>query len=97
MGWTWFLATAHFGDAWRVGRRIVDHGLKPSAAAQYRALQRNKTHDFLKHVIAQPKGFVEHIEQCVLEVNSESLGQLTIVQSARVDHHGYALRVRCPG
>ncbi|KAI0061731.1 cytochrome P450 [Artomyces pyxidatus] len=61
MKWDWFLATAHYSDEWRTGRRILDHGMRPAAVLKYRGLQIDRTRAFLKRLLTHPEGFRDHI------------------------------------
>ncbi|KAI0264165.1 hypothetical protein BC834DRAFT_970895 [Gloeopeniophorella convolvens] len=64
MKWEWFLGLARYSDSWRAGRRFLDGGLRPAAALKYRPMQKEKTHLFLRQLLANPQDFRDHIEQC---------------------------------
>ncbi|KAI0056551.1 cytochrome P450 [Artomyces pyxidatus] len=55
---------AFFSDTvlWRQRRRILDRGLRPSAAVQYWPIQQEKVHDFLKILLSNPEDFRQHIK-----------------------------------
>ncbi|KAH9980679.1 cytochrome P450 [Russula compacta] len=45
MDWQWFLPSASSNDRpWRLGRRILDRGLRPSATASYHQMQQWEAH-----------------------------------------------------
>ncbi|KAI0264166.1 cytochrome P450 [Gloeopeniophorella convolvens] len=62
MGWQWFLPTAQYNEYWRAGRNFLDRALRPAAASQYRPMQEEKVHAFLRQLLGEPEGFREHIE-----------------------------------
>ncbi|KAI0064828.1 CyP450 monooxygenase [Artomyces pyxidatus] len=47
---------------WRLRRRMLDRGLRPSAAAQYWPMQKAKVHDFLKKLRSSPEDFRHHVD-----------------------------------
>ncbi|KAI0064827.1 cytochrome P450 [Artomyces pyxidatus] len=49
-------------SSWRLRRRMLDRGLRPSAAAQYWPMQKAKVHDFLKNLRSSPEDFRHHVE-----------------------------------
>lgn len=55
---------AFFSDTvlWRQRRRILDRGLRPSAAVQYWPIQQEKVHDFLKILLSNPEDFRQHVK-----------------------------------
>ncbi|KAI0061754.1 cytochrome P450 [Artomyces pyxidatus] len=61
-GWDWLLTLTRAGEQWRIGRRVVDRGLRPAATIQFQPMQRAKTHGFLKLLLERPDQFLEHIE-----------------------------------
>ncbi|KAI0066588.1 cytochrome P450 [Artomyces pyxidatus] len=60
--WDWFVVTSDFTHELRLRRKMLDRGLRPNVAVQYRSMQKSKTHDFLKHLSARPGDFRRHIE-----------------------------------
>ncbi|KAI0045104.1 cytochrome P450, partial [Auriscalpium vulgare] len=61
-GWHWYLAIAGVGAPWRIGRRILDRSMRPSAIVNYRPAQIMKVHAFLNHLLHDPENFADHIE-----------------------------------
>jgi hypothetical protein len=66
MGWDWFLPSAKYGEYWRRGRRLLDHGLRPGAAALYHPMQLAKTRAFLTRLLETPSEWEAHIELSVV-------------------------------
>ncbi|KAI0057801.1 cytochrome P450 [Artomyces pyxidatus] len=63
MRWNpWFVLSSPITPMWRLRRKMLDRGLRPSAAVQFRPMQKEKVHDFLKHLLSQPQNFRHHIE-----------------------------------
>ncbi|KAI0066603.1 cytochrome P450 [Artomyces pyxidatus] len=62
MNWTWLLFVIPYSQRWRIRRRMLDRGLRPSAALQYRPMQKQKVHYFLKQLLVRPEGFRRHLE-----------------------------------
>ncbi|KAI0069316.1 cytochrome P450 [Artomyces pyxidatus] len=62
--WGWLVPTARYDDAWRARRKIIDHGLRPSASLQYQPLQRTKALDLVRNLASSPERFREHLELC---------------------------------
>ncbi|KAI0050257.1 cytochrome P450 [Auriscalpium vulgare] len=60
-GWQWHLPTARVGAPWRLARRILDRGMRPSACVNYRPAQIVKVHTFLSHLLQDPENFSDHI------------------------------------
>jgi hypothetical protein len=56
------LPTSRSDDRWRVGRRILDRGLRPVAAATYRHMQQARAHVLLSRLLAHPQELVAHVE-----------------------------------
>jgi cytochrome P450 len=64
MGWHWLLPSAS-GDRWRPGRRVLDRGLRPGAAATYRPMQQARAHVLLSRLLESPQQWEAHIELLV--------------------------------
>ena len=62
MEWGWVLLTARYGETWRQGRKLLDHGLRPGAVAKYRPMQESKARVLLTRMLKNPKGWEAHIE-----------------------------------
>lgn len=67
MDWQWFLPVARSNDPhWRLGRRILDRGLRPGATASYHQMQQAKAHVLLRRLLLTPQQWEAHIELSVL-------------------------------
>ncbi|THH21540.1 hypothetical protein EW146_g50 [Bondarzewia mesenterica] len=55
------LSMRRYSEEWRLGRRIADHSLRPSAAMTYRPMQTRKCHRMLRQLLRRPEEYVEHI------------------------------------
>ncbi|KAH9976261.1 cytochrome P450 [Lactifluus volemus] len=62
MGWDWFIITARYGEYWRRGRKLLDRGLRPGAAASYHPMQLTKTRSLLTRLLENPSEWEAHIE-----------------------------------
>jgi cytochrome P450 len=62
MGWEWFIITARYGEYWRRGRKLLDRGLRPGAAALYHPMQLAKTRSLLTRLLENPSEWEAHIE-----------------------------------
>ena len=56
----WPLFMAKMSDTWREGRKVLDRSLRPGAVMSYRQIVREKTHEFLVQLCANPKDFLSH-------------------------------------
>ncbi|KAH8984165.1 cytochrome P450 [Lactarius hatsudake] len=65
MGVDWAFFLARMGKYWREGRKFLDRGLRPGAAALHRHLIEEKTRVFLGQLLATPNAFREHINLLV--------------------------------
>ncbi|KAH9042930.1 cytochrome P450 [Lactarius deliciosus] len=61
MGVDWSFFLARMGKYWREGRKLLDRGLRPGAAALHRRLIEETTRVFLGQLLATPNAFCEHI------------------------------------
>ena len=62
MGWDWFLPTARYTERWHEGRKVLDRGLRPGAAALYRPMQQSKTRVFITRLLESPSEWEAHLE-----------------------------------
>jgi cytochrome P450 len=62
MRWDWFIVTARYDEYWRRGRKLLDRGLRPGAAALYRPMQLAKTRALLTRLLENPSEWEAHIE-----------------------------------
>ena len=62
MEWGWFLPAARYGEPWRQGRKLLDRGLRPGAAATYHPMQESKARVLLTRILKEPKNWVAHVE-----------------------------------
>jgi cytochrome P450 len=65
MDWHWQLPLARYGEAWRQGRKLLDAGLRPGAAATYRHMQQAKVRVLLTRLLGTPSEWKAHVELCV--------------------------------
>jgi cytochrome P450 len=62
MGMEWFLPTARYDEYFRRGRKLLDRGLRPGAAASYHPMQLAKTRSLLTRLLESPSEWEAHIE-----------------------------------
>jgi hypothetical protein len=62
MEWSWFLPTARYAEPWRQGRKLLDRGLRPGAAAAYRPMQEVKARVLLTRILGSPDDWEAHVE-----------------------------------
>ncbi|KAA1473811.1 cytochrome P450 [Dentipellis sp. KUC8613] len=62
MGWDVSIALMQYSEGWRVGRRLIDHSLRPQAAALYKPLQIEKKNALLKRLLETPEDLKEHVK-----------------------------------
>jgi cytochrome P450 len=65
MGWQWVLPTARGDESWRLGRRVLDRGLRPAASASYRPMIQARTRVLLSRILEKPHEWESHIELSV--------------------------------
>jgi cytochrome P450 len=58
----WLLPLIRFGEPWRQGRKVLDRGLRPGAAAAYRPMQESKARLLLTRMLKDPKDWEAHVE-----------------------------------
>ena len=61
MGWNWILQAARSDERWRLGRRLLDRGLRPGATATYRPLLQARTYVFLHRLLVNPDQWEAHV------------------------------------
>ena len=69
MKWNWQLPLARIGETWRQGRKMLDRGLRPGAAATHRALQQARVHVLLTRLLATPNEWQNHVELCEIVIS----------------------------
>jgi hypothetical protein len=62
MGWNWILTFARSDDLWRLGRKMLDRGLRPGATVSYRSIIQARTHVFLSRLLDGPDEWEAHID-----------------------------------
>jgi len=62
MGWQWVLATTRGDERWRRGRKLLDRGLRPGAAAAHRLMLQTRAHVFLSRLLTSPYQWEAHTE-----------------------------------
>ncbi|KAI0265316.1 cytochrome P450 [Gloeopeniophorella convolvens] len=62
MGWHMFVPYARYGDGWRRERKLLDRGLRASAAGRYYPMQQARVHVLLERTLAQPDDWRAHLE-----------------------------------
>ncbi|KAI0066575.1 cytochrome P450, partial [Artomyces pyxidatus] len=62
MNWSWNIVSTTYSAELRLRRKMLDRGMRPSAAVLYRPLQKDKVHHFLKQVLLKPKDFRKHVK-----------------------------------
>ena len=63
MGWHWHLSFSKYGEAWRQGRKLLDHSFRGAAAA-YRPMQQARARVLLTRLLATPNEWQDHVELC---------------------------------
>jgi cytochrome P450 len=61
-GWQRLLQTATYGESYRLARKLLDRGLRPGAAAQYRPMQQSKARILLSRLLENPDEWEAHFE-----------------------------------
>jgi hypothetical protein len=65
-GWQWVLPTARSDDErWRRGRKLLDRGLRPGAAASHRLMLQTRSRVLLSRLLANPKQWEDYIDLSV--------------------------------
>ena len=62
MEWDWLLPTARYCETWRRGRKLLDRGLRPGAAVEYRPMQAARARVLLTRMLENPEDWEAHIE-----------------------------------
>ncbi|KAI0263944.1 cytochrome P450 [Gloeopeniophorella convolvens] len=62
MEWHGFMPISRYPDPWRPARKVLDQGLRPGAAAQYRPMQQAKTRLLLSRLLEHPDELERHFE-----------------------------------
>ncbi|PPR03921.1 hypothetical protein CVT24_008106 [Panaeolus cyanescens] len=61
MGWDFVLGFRNYGAWWKKQRKLFHEYFNPSAVTQYRAIQLDETHDFLRRLSENPDDLFKHI------------------------------------
>ena len=65
MDWQWVLPTARSDEHWRRGRKLLDRGLRPGAAASHRPMLQIKARVLLSRLLADPQQWEDYINLSV--------------------------------
>jgi len=65
MGWQWVLPTARSDEHWRRGRKILDRGLRPGAAASHRPMLQTRARVLLSRLLTNPRQWEDYIDLSV--------------------------------
>ncbi|KAH7921662.1 cytochrome P450 [Leucogyrophana mollusca] len=61
-GWNFNFGNAHYGEYWRVRRKLFHQTFRAEAVAKFRPMQLSKMHDLLTNVLEEPEDYVGHLE-----------------------------------
>jgi cytochrome P450 len=65
MNWQWVLPTARSDEYWRRGRKILDRGLRPGAAASHRPMLQTRARVLLSRLLTNPQQWEDYIDLSV--------------------------------
>ena len=65
MGWNWVLALRRSDERWRLGRRMLDRGLRPAATASYLPMIQARARVFLSRMLENPHPWEDHLDLSV--------------------------------
>ena len=65
MGWEWDLPSSRSDERWRQGRKILDRGLRPGAAASRRPMLQTRARVLLSRLLTNPQQWEAHFEVSV--------------------------------
>lgn len=65
MEWEWLLPIARSNHRWRLGRRLLDRGLRPGVITSYRPMVQAKAHLLLSRLLAKPDQWEAYLELSV--------------------------------
>ncbi|KAI0288407.1 hypothetical protein BC826DRAFT_1038309 [Russula brevipes] len=65
MGWQWNLPTARGDERWRLGRKVLDRGLRSAATVLYRPILQARARGLLSRILENPDEWEYHIELSV--------------------------------
>ena len=65
MEWQWVLPSARSGEHWRRGRRLLDRGLRPGAAALHRPMLQTRARVLLSRLLTNPQQWEDHVNLSV--------------------------------
>jgi cytochrome P450 len=62
MGWEWSLPLSRGNERWRRGRKLLDRGLRPGAAALHRPMIQTRARALLARLLTNTYQWEAHIE-----------------------------------
>jgi len=62
MGWQWVVPIARSGERWQRGRKLLDRGLRPGAAALHRPMLQARARVLLTRLLTDPQRWEGHID-----------------------------------
>ena len=99
MGWQWKLPLARYGECWLQGRKLLDRGLRPGAAARYRPIQQARVRVLLTRLLETPDLWEAHHELCeiVFVIHDDISIHHMSFQFPRRGYFGYDVWIRSQG
>jgi len=82
IGWNQGLGIIHYGEKWRMYRKILSPYMHKSAMNQFRSLQEKGTHLYLQTLLDTPESFIENFKW---KTAKEILAAVYGVRSANMD------------
>ncbi|KAH7909267.1 cytochrome P450 [Hygrophoropsis aurantiaca] len=61
-GWNFNFGNAHYGDYWRVRRKLFHQTFRPESVAKFRPMQLTKVHQLLANMLDESAHYVDHLE-----------------------------------
>ncbi|KAF7378306.1 Cytochrome P450 [Mycena sanguinolenta] len=68
MGWDFLIAMMKYGDEWRIHRRLFNQEFNTVASRKFHGAERIAVHAFLRRLLDNPEGFLEHLETMAGEI-----------------------------
>ena len=65
MKWQWDLPSSRSDERWRRGRKVLDRGLRPGAAASHRPMLQMRARVLLSRLLANPQQWEAYFEVSV--------------------------------
>ncbi|KAI0264155.1 cytochrome P450 [Gloeopeniophorella convolvens] len=63
MDWDLNLPITHYGEDWRLARKLVDRGLRPGAVTKYRSMQQARVRVLLSRVLERPDELENYVDR----------------------------------